>query len=344
MSVRSSLPSGKPKPSRAQASRIRVLAIVGPTGVGKTAVAEEVAVWLGSEVVSADSMQIYRGMDIGTAKPPVSDRRAPYWCLDLVNPGTPYSAALYQQAAREAIEDIAARSMVPILAGGTGLYVRAALDDLSFPAGDQTDNAVRRFYEEYAEEHGAPALYQLLVDRDPDSAAVVHQNNTRRVIRALEMLDGGIPYAEQRAGFSARASVYDAVFVGLAMARERLYQRIDARVDAMVGAGLLGEVEGLLEAGLRATLTASQAIGYKEFVPVVEGDVDLEDAVAAVKQATRRYAKRQLTWFRADPRVLWIGVDDDSVPRAASAALAALDCSSARPERHNGTTTPVGRE
>jgi tRNA dimethylallyltransferase len=328
MGARSRLPSGAPRPSSAQPSRVRVLAIVGPTGVGKTAVAEEVAVRLGSEVVSADSMQIYRGMDIGTAKPPVSARRARYWCLDLVNPGTPYSAALYQQAAREAIEDISARSMTPILAGGTGLYVRAALDDLSFPAGDQKDNAVRKFYEDYADANGAPALYQLLVERDPDSAAVVHQNNTRRVIRALEMLDGGIPYAEQRAGFSTRTSVYDAVFVGLTMDRERLYQRIDARVDAMVDVGLLGEVEELLDAGLRATLTASQAIGYKEFVPVVEGKAELEDAVAAVKQATRRYAKRQLTWFRADPRVLWIDVDHVPVQRAADAALAALDCPS----------------
>ena len=131
---------------------------------------------------------------------------------------------------------------------------------------------------------------------------MIHQNNTRRVVRALEMLDEGVPYAEQRVGFSTRKSVYDTVFVGLTMDRERLYGLIDARVDAMVEAGLLEEIERLLDAGLRATLTASQAIGYKEFVPVVEGKADLDEAVAAVKQATRRYAKRQLTWFRADPR------------------------------------------
>ncbi len=313
----------------APASETRVLAIVGPTGVGKTAVAEEVAVRLGSEIVSADSMQIYRGMDIGTAKPPEAQRRVPYWCIDLVDPGSPYSAALYQQSAREAIEDIAARSMIPVLAGGTGLYVRAALDDLSFPAGEQQDNAVRRYYEQYAESNGAPALYELLLERDPESAAVIHQNNTRRVVRALEMLDGGVPYAEQRIGFSTRKGFYDNVFVGLTMNRERLYGLIDARVEAMVAAGLLEEIEGLLDAGLRATLTASQAIGYKEFVPVIEGKTDLEDAVAAVKLATRHYAKRQLTWFRADPRVTWIETDELSVAQAATAALAALDCAKA---------------
>ncbi len=306
-------------------SRIRVLAVVGPTGVGKTALAEEVAVRLGSEIVSADSMQVYRGMDIGTAKPSPSERRVPYWCLDVVEPGTPYSAALYQVAARDAIENISARSLTPVLAGGTGLYVRAALDDLSFPAGEQEDNPVRRQYEEYAETHGADALYELLVERDPDSAAVVHQNNTRRVIRALEMLDAGIPYAEQRAGFSTRESIYDTGLFGLTMDRERLYARIDNRVDAMVRAGLLGEVEALLDSGLRSTLTASQAIGYKEFVPVVEGQAELEDAVAAVKQASRRYAKRQLTWFRADPRVVWLDMDTLTLEQAAESVIGTLD-------------------
>ncbi len=297
--------------------------------MGKTAVAEEVAVRLGTEIVSADSMQVYRGMDIGTAKPPVAQRRAPYWCIDVVDPGVPYSAALYQEAARDAIEDISARSMVPVLAGGTGLYVRAALDDLAFPAGEQTNNPARRYYEQYAEEHGAPALYELLLERDPDSAAVVHQNNTRRVVRALEMLDGGTPYAEQRAGFSSRDSIYDSVFVGLTMDRERLYRSIDARVDAMIDGGLLGEVEALLQAGLRSALTASQAIGYKEFVPVVEGTAEIEEAVAAVKQASRRYAKRQMTWFRADPRIIWVEMDERSVSQAADEVLRALDCSSA---------------
>ena len=330
MNTQTAIASDPSPTAGTDSSCIRVLAIVGPTGVGKTAVAEEAAVRLGSEVISADSMQVYRGMDIGTAKPSVSLRRVPYWCIDVVDPGTSYSAALYQQAARAAIGDIAARSLTPVLAGGTGLYIRAALDDFSFPAGEQQDNMVRRYYEEYAASNGALALYELLLERDPDSAAFVHQNNTRRVIRALEMLDGGLPYAEQRVGFSTRQSIYDSVFVGLSLQRDRLYHLIDERVDAMISSGLLGEVERLLAAGLRSTLTASQAIGYKEFVGVVEGTIDLDEAASAVKQASRRYAKRQLTWFRADPRVVWIEIDDLSVSDAANAALGALDCPSAR--------------
>ena len=327
MSTHPATPSNNAKPvSRSASACVPVLAIVGPTAVGKTAIAEEVAVQLGSEIVSADSMQIYRGMDIGTAKPPFSERRVPYWCIDIVSPGTHYSAALYQQTARAAIEDITARSLIPVVAGGTGLYVRAALDDLRFPAGDQIDNSARKSYQEFADLDGAPALYDLLVERDPDSAAFIHQNNTRRVIRALEMLDNGVPYVEQRAGFSSRNSLYRTAFVGLTMPREKLYRRIDERVDAMVESGLLGEVEGLLDAGLRGALTSSQAIGYKEFVPVVEGTADLNETIAAVKQASRRYAKRQLTWFRADPRVTWFDVDGLSPSVAADAVRSALDC------------------
>ena len=176
----------------------RVLAIVGPTAIGKTGVAEEIAVRLGTELVSADSMQVYRRMDIGTAKPPVAERRVPYWCLDLVEPGSPFSAALYQIEARTAIEDIADRGMLPMMVGGTGLYLRAALDRMDFPRGERRDSPKREGFEEYAATHGNEALYALLVERDPVSAAVVHRNNTRRVIRALEMLDVGVSYADQR--------------------------------------------------------------------------------------------------------------------------------------------------
>jgi tRNA dimethylallyltransferase len=303
----------------------RVLAVVGPTAVGKTAVAEELAVRLGGEIISADSMQVYCGMDIGTAKPPKSDRRVPYHCVDLVEPGEPFSAGLYQRAARAAIADIAARGRVPVLAGGTGLYVRAALDRLEFPAGEQEGNASRERWEAYVAAHGSEALHAALEERDPASATELHPNNVRRVVRALEMLDEGVSYAEQRAGFALRDSVFATRFVGLWMERSVLYERIDARVDAMVEAGLLGEVRRLLDAGLRDALTASQAIGYKELVPVIEEGADLGEAIGAVKRATRRYAKRQLTWFRADPRVVWIDAGNLDVTHAADAALAALD-------------------
>jgi tRNA dimethylallyltransferase len=308
-------------PSRSQ----RVLAVVGPTAVGKTALAEELAVRLGGEIVSADSMQVYRGMDVGTAKPPFAERRVAYHCLDLADPGEPFSAALFQSAARAAIADIAGRGKLPIVAGGTGLYVRAALDTMEFPAGHQLDNPVRAAYEAFAVEHGAGALHALLAERDPDSAAVLHPNNVRRVVRALEMADEGVSYAHQAAGFSARESLYDARFVGPTMQRAKLYHRIDDRVDAMLAAGLLGEVRALLDAGLREALTAAQAIGYKEFVPVIEDHANLDEAVSTVKQASRRYAKRQLTWFTADPRVRWVDVTELTLGEAVDAALGTLD-------------------
>lgn len=310
-----------------QRSHTRVVVVVGPTAVGKSALAEELALRLGGEIVSADSMQVYRGMDIGTAKTPVDQRRVAHHCLDLVVPGQPFSAALYQTAARTAIDDIAARGRVPILCGGTGLYVRAAVDDFVFAPGEQSDNPVREAYEALSREAGPSAVHELLRSRDPESAALIHPGNTRRVVRALEMCDEGISYARQQEGFSARTSIYDARFVGLTMERAVLYARIDERVRRMVDSGLLGEVEALISAGLRDALTASQAIGYKEFVPVLAGDVDVETAIEEVSRASRRYAKRQLTWFRADPRVRWIDLTSAAGSDVIEAALGTLDWS-----------------
>jgi tRNA dimethylallyltransferase len=308
----------------------RVVAVVGPTAVGKTALAEELALRLGGEIVSADSMQVYRGMDVGTAKPPEAERRVPYRCLDLVDPGTPYSAALYQADARSAIGDVHAEGRVPVVCGGTGLYVRAALDDMRFPAGD-TATSARARYDAIASAEGAEALHALLAERDSASAALLHPNNVRRVVRALEMLDEeGVSYAEQAAGFRQRESVYDAMFIGLEMERAELYARIDQRVDAMLAAGLLDEVRRLLEAGYREALTAAQAIGYKELVPVVDGETGLEEAAAAIQQATRRYAKRQLTWFRADPRIAWLDVTELSPAEAADEAERLVESSTQR--------------
>lgn len=286
-------------------SSTRVIAVVGPTATGKSSLAEELAVRLDGEIVSADSMQVYRGMDIGTAKVPPQARRVAYHCIDLVDPGQDFSAALYQRCARDAIGAIAERGRVPVLVGGTGLYVRAALDDLRFPSGD-TRSPVRERLERLAHDLTPQQLHARLEACDPESAALIHPNNVRRTVRALEMAEAGISYAEQTAGFSARTSVYDTVFIGLDMDRARLYKRIDARVDEMLASGLVDEVAALLEAGFRDALTAAQAIGYKEFVPVIESGVDLRLAADQVKQASRRYAKRQFTWFRSDPRVRWI--------------------------------------
>ncbi len=303
----------------------RVIAVVGPTGVGKSAAAEDLALSIGGEIVSADSMQVYRGMDIGTAKVPASERRVPYHCIDLVDPGTPYSAALYQRDSRAAIADIFVRGAVPVLAGGTGLYVRAALDKMEFPEGHAMSD-VRAVLESELERVGPEAMYAMLQERDPKAAVLIHRNNTRRVLRALEMLEtDGSSYAVAREHFADRVPHLQADYIGLTMDRELLYARIDARVDAMLHAGLLEEVERLLEAGYRDTLTAAQAIGYKELVPVLDGSGDLETAVAAIRQASRRYAKRQLTWFRADPRVRWIDVTELSPAGTVEAMLALLE-------------------
>lgn len=301
-----------------------VVAVVGPTAAGKTLLAEELAVRLGGEIVSADSMQVYRGMDVGTAKPAPAERRVPYHCIDLVDPGEPFSAALYQQAARSAIADCSARGVLPIVSGGTGLYVRAALDDLRFPSGDQSENPVRARYESYAAEHGAEALHALLAGKDPESAGLIHPNNVRRVVRALEMAESGVTYAAQASGLSRRNSVYDVRFLGVTVDRALLYRRIDARVDAMLAAGLIDEVASLLSRGFRDALTSSQAIGYKELVPALEGDVAVDVAAGAIKQSSRRYAKRQLTWFRADSRIAWLDVTELPLAEQAERAMSAL--------------------
>lgn len=302
-----------------------VAAVVGPTAVGKSAVAEGLALALDAEIVSADSMQVYRGMDIGTAKTPPDARLVPYHCIDLVDPGSPYSAALYQRDARAALADIDARGRSAVLVGGTGLYVRAALDAMEFPMGEYV-SPVREAIERRAEALGREGLHRLLEQRDPESAALIHPNNVRRVVRALELLEtGGPTYAEQATHFSERRTEVPAKLIGLTMQRSALYARIDTRVDAMVADGLLDEVRTLLASGYRQALTAAQAIGYKELVPVVEAGAELEEAVAAIKQATRRYAKRQLTWFRADPRIEWIDVTELSSPDTVSAAQALVE-------------------
>jgi tRNA dimethylallyltransferase len=300
-----------------------VIAVVGPTASGKTALAEALAIETRGEIVSADSMQVYRGMDIGTSKPP-EPRAVPYHCLDLVDPGVPYSAARYQQDARCAIEDVLARSATPIVAGGTGLYVRAALDDWEIPGGHM-QTACRARLERELDEHGAAEMHRRLAVADPQGARLIHPNNSRRVIRALEMIEQGTLYSEQARRFRERRAFYPTKYVGLSVDRARLYERIDRRVEQMLESGLLDEVASLLQRGYRKAVTARQAIGYKEFVPVLEGDRPLEEAAEEVKRSTRRYAKRQMTWFRADDRVRWLDATAADVDALVEQALRLLE-------------------
>ena len=301
-----------------------VIAVVGPTASGKSAVADLVAEALGSEVVSADAMQVYRGMDIGTAKTPVSERRVPLLLVDVADPTEPYSAALYQRDSRRAIDRLRAEGRVPVLCGGTGLYVRAALDEMEFPRGE-VDGAARQRYQDLAGKLGPEGVHALLAERDSESAALIHPHNVRRVVRALEMLDEGVSYARQCAGFSEPREHYPSLQFALTMDRARLYARIDARVDAMMRAGLLDEVQGLMDAGAADALTSRQAIGYKELIDALEGRCTIGEAVDLIKLRSRRYAKRQLSWFRRDPRITWLDMDVLDADGAARLIVDALD-------------------
>lgn len=283
-----------------------VICIVGPTATGKTALAQKLAETLEGEVVSADSMQIYRGMDIGTGKIPQNERTVPYHGLDIIEPGVPYSASLYQKDSRTWFSDIASRNKQSILCGGTGLYVRAAIDDYQFVAGEQKHNPVRTHYTELLDEIGSHKLWELLAQRDKESSDLIHPHNTRRVIRAFEMLEEGTSYARVHAGLSSIPQAIPALFFGLAMEPLSLRSRIEVRVDKMREAGLVAEVKDLLQKGFRQALTAQQAIGYKEIVCSLEGNGTLDEAFEQIKTATRRYAKRQRTWFRKDERITWI--------------------------------------
>ena len=288
-----------------------VVCIVGPTASGKSALAEEVALRLDTSVISVDAMQVYRGMDVGTAKTPVAERRVPLLMVDVADPDEDYSVRLFQRDARACADRLLAEGRVPVLCGGTGLYLNAVIDEMDFPAGER-GGASRERYERMAEELGGDALHALLAERDPASAAIIHPNNVRRVVRALEMLDEGVSYARQHEGLHARAVHYDARLWGLTMSRERLYARIDARVDAMMEAGLLDEVRGLCARGLSLETSSGQAIGYKELLSALAGETSVEEAVELVKRRSRRYAKRQLSWFRHAPRVRWIDLDQTS--------------------------------
>ena len=291
---------------------LSAVAIVGPTAVGKSDVADRLAARLSSEVLSCDAMQIYRGMDIGTAKMMPEECSAPLRLVDIVDPGVAYSAALYQSDARAHIERLLGEQRLPVFCGGTGLYLKAALDEMDFPSGDLEDER-RAGYQELAERIGEEALHALLAKRDPESAAVIHPHNVRRVIRALEMHDDGVSYAEQKSKFSVPRERYHALWFGLTRSRRLLYERINLRVDLMFEQGLVGEVRGLMDQGLGDALTSMQAIGYKEIIDALRGTISMDEARDLIKMRSRRYAKRQLSWFKRDDRIVWFDMDEFTI-------------------------------
>lgn len=306
----------------------QVICIVGPTASGKSELAQRIAEALGGEVVSADSMQVYRGMDIGTGKVPPEERRVRHHGLDLVDPGEPFSAAIFQDFARKCFLDVDARGKRCVLCGGTGFYVRAAIDDYDFPAGDQVGNDVRDKYMAFADKAGVHALWERLAEIDGESARIIPENDVKRVVRAFELLEDGTSYARQREKLASIKQVVPTMMFGLSVDPAVLCERIDARVDAMFEDGLVDEVRTLLGKGLRNAVTAPQAIGYKEIVSVFDGESDFEQAKESIKLATRRYAKRQRTWFRKDKRITWIDATElnlDDMTRQVLDAVATID-------------------
>ncbi|MDR0876018.1 MAG: tRNA (adenosine(37)-N6)-dimethylallyltransferase MiaA [Clostridiales Family XIII bacterium] len=281
-------------------SRREVIFVVGPTAVGKSAFAVDLARKTDGEIVSADSMQVYRGLDKGTAKPTKIERETvPHHMIDIIDPWEEYSAAAYRDEAIEVIEDIFERGNTPIVCGGSGLYVHSLLYGLDF-SGGAGDPALRESLVREAEDGGALLLYKKLEELDPDAALRIHPNNVKKVIRAIERVSGTLENQGVREFDESFAGAVDfeTRVLRLTMERPKLYERIERRVDDFLAGGLEGEVRGLLAAGVPPGGTAMQGIGYKEIVKFFDGDIDYNEAVRLIKQNSRRYAKRQETWFK----------------------------------------------
>jgi tRNA dimethylallyltransferase len=301
--------------ARGGSSGSTLIVLAGPTGVGKTPAAIALAEAVGAEIVCADSRTVYRGMDIGTAKPTARDReRVPHHMLDIARPDEVVTLADYQRLARRAIEEIRRRGRLPLLVGGAGLFIRAVVDGLEIPPAAPDWN-LREALEAEERVGGAGVLHRRLRDVDPTAAARIHPSNLRRIIRALEVhATTGIPISVLHR--SSRTSPPQTergslTMIALATDRARLYDRIHQRIDRQLAAGLVEEVRALVRARYSKALPALQGVGYKEFIPYVEGSLSLDESKALMQRNTRRYAKRQLTWFRGDPRYRWVDVADD---------------------------------
>ncbi|WP_248733515.1 tRNA (adenosine(37)-N6)-dimethylallyltransferase MiaA [Neobacillus rhizosphaerae] len=287
----------------------KLLVIIGPTAVGKTKLSIEMAKRYNGEIISGDSMQIYRGMDIGTAKITKDEmEEIPHHLINIKEPSENFSVAEFQHLVRAKITEIAEKGKLPIIVGGTGLYIQSIIYDYQFSdvPGDET---FRLKLEEREREIGSNALYQELVKIDPDSASHIHPNNVRRVIRALEIFHLTGKTMQEFQSRQQPELLYNTALIGLSMERERLYERINLRVDNMVKEGLIAEVKSLYDQDLRE-YQSIQAIGYKEIYQYLDGYVTLEEAVENLKQNSRRYAKRQLTWFRNKMVVEWFDITD----------------------------------
>lgn len=294
----------------------RIIAIAGPTASGKTALSIQLAKEIGGEIVSCDSMQVYKDMDIGTAKPTLQEQEGiPHHMLSVAEPWEDFSVSRYCAMADPIVEDILRRGKSPIIVGGTGLYMDALIRGNAFAPCPSTGR--REELEALAASQGIEAVIEKLREVDPESAARLHPSDRKRIIRAMEVyLETGMTITEHNRKTQEIPPKYQPIRFALTdRQRQTLYDRIDRRVDAMVEAGLMEEIQGLLARGIPEKCTAMQAIGYKEFVAALHGDCSLEEAAQQVKQASRRYAKRQLTWFRRNPENIWLIREDGQTSR-----------------------------
>ena len=287
-----------------------LLIVAGPTATGKSDSAVELALRMNGEVISADSMQVYRGMDIGSAKVTVGEMRGvPHHLIDCADPSENWNVVRFQKEARRAVQDIASRGRLPILCGGTGFYIQALLYDIDFTQMEE-NTPLRDRLSALAAEKGPEAVHALLLEKDPASAAAIHPNNLKRVIRAIEFMEeSGGSIAAHNSQQRERESAYRSVFFVLTMDRARLYEKIDRRVDIMMERGLVDEVAGLRAMGIQRDSTSMQGIGYKQIYGYLDGEYDLEEAVRLIKRDTRHFAKRQLTWFKREKDVIWTDLD-----------------------------------
>ncbi|WP_027363710.1 tRNA (adenosine(37)-N6)-dimethylallyltransferase MiaA [Desulfotruncus alcoholivorax] len=302
-----------------QISKIPLLIITGPTASGKTSVAVKVAKKLDGEIISADSMLIYRYMNIGTAKPtPEEMEGVPHYLIDIVDPDDKFSVQIYQRLAREAIQNIYGRGKIPILAGGTGFYVDSVIYNYDFGFSG-VDQEYRSFLQQIAEEKGKQTIHNMLKQVDPEAAERIHPNNLKRVIRALEIVrQAGRTGSIARSDYKNEYESYNMLLTGLYYDRNKLYQRIETRVDQMVARGLVEEVSNLLKAGYQKELASMQGLGYKEIIGYLLNEYSLEEAVMILKRNTRRFAKRQLTWFKRYSNINWIDMENyDTIDQTA---------------------------
>ena len=299
-----------------------LIVIGGPTACGKTGFSIKLAREIGGEIISADSMQVYRYMDIGTAKvTPEEADGVPHYLIDEFDPDEEYNVMLFQQKAKAYMEQIWAKGKVPILVGGTGFYINALLYDNDFTE-TENDTSYREECYKLAQEQGPEVLFERLKEVDPEYAEIMHANNVKRVTRALEYhYLTGQKFSEHNAEQKEKETPYDAAVIILNMDREKLYERIELRIDIMMEQGLLEEVKGLLDRGYTPDLVSMQGIGYKEFIPYFNGECTLEEAVTQLKTNTRRFAKRQLTWFRRQIDGLWVDLSKSTGEEAMADVL-----------------------